>query len=105
MLHASLGLMIVLYLGETSSLVVPMRFQLLQLVESHTGGSSSLLCLCIDNWTGEVSCPLATQPIWTACWIDPPDGSSSSLPRAVLDAWDIYRQELGVVPPDVVLAL
>ena len=29
----------------------------------------------------------------------------SSLSRAVQGAWDIYREELGVAPPDVVLAL
>ena len=59
---------------------------------------------CINNWTAEVSCPVATQPIWPACWIDTRDKSSFSLSCAVLDAWDIYREELGVVPPDVVLA-
>ena len=45
------------------------------------------------------------QPLWPACWIDAPDGPSSSVSRAVQDAWDVYREELGVVPPDVVLAL
>ena len=59
----------------------------------------------IKNWTAEVSCPVATQPVWPACWIDTPDWSSSSLSRAVQDAWDIHREELGVVPPDAVLAL
>ena len=37
-----------------------------------------------------------------ACWIDTPDRYSSSVARAVQDAWDIYRDELGLVPPDVV---
>ena len=38
-----------------------------------------------------------------ACiWID---RSSSSLSRAVQDAWDVCREELGVAPPVVVLAL
>ena len=32
-------------------------------------------------------------------------GLPSSSSREVLDAWDIYREELGVVPPDVVRAL
>ena len=40
-----------------------------------------------------------------ACWIDTPDRSSSSVSRAVQDAWDVYRDELGVVPLEVVIAL
>ena len=31
--------------------------------------------------------------------------SSSSSTRVVQDVWDIYREELGVVPEDVILAL
>ena len=34
-----------------------------------------------------------------------PDRSSSSSTRMVQDVWDIYREELGVVPEDVILAL
>ena len=34
-----------------------------------------------------------------------PDRSSSSSSRIVQDVWDVYREELGVVPDDVVLAL
>ena len=45
-----------------------------------------------------------SQPLWPACWIDTPD-RSSSVSRAVQDAWDVKRDERGVVPPDVVLAL
>ena len=45
---------------------------------------------CIGSWTAEVSCPVATQPVWPACWIDTPERSSSSLSRAVQDAWDIH---------------
>ena len=59
---------------------------------------------CIGRWTAEVSCPVATQPVRRACWIDSPDRSSSSLSRAVQDVWDISWEELGVVPPDVGLA-
>ena len=33
------------------------------------------------------------------------DRSSSSFTRVVQDVWDVYREELGVVPEDVVLAL
>ena len=40
-----------------------------------------------------------------ACWFDTPDWSSSSVARVVQDAWDVYRDELAAVPPDVVLAL
>ena len=59
----------------------------------------------IDGWSAEVSCPIVSQPLWPACWIDTPDRSSSSVSRAVQDAWDVYRDELRVVLPDVVLAL
>ena len=62
---------------------------------------SFLADFCIGRWNAEVSCPVGTQPVWPACWIDPPDGSSSSSSRAVQGAWDIYR----VVPPELVLAL
>ena len=53
----------------------------------------------------DVACPTACQPIWPACWLDTPDRSSSSSTRIVQDVWDVYRNELGVVPNDVVLAL
>ena len=43
--------------------------------------------------------------IWPACWLDTPDRSSSSSTRVVQDVRDIYRNELGVVPEEVVLAL
>ena len=59
----------------------------------------------IDGWSAEVSCPIVSQPLWLACWTDTPDRSSSSVCRVVQDAWDVYWDELGVVPPDVVLAL
>ena len=35
---------------------------------------------CIDRWTAEVACPVPSQPVWTASWIDSPDRSSSSTP-------------------------
>ena len=38
-------------------------------------------------------------------WLDTPDRSSSSSTRVVQDAWDVYRDELGVFPDEVVLAL
>ena len=37
--------------------------------------------------------------------LDTPDRSSSSSTRVVQDIWDVYRDELGVVPEEVVLAL
>ena len=37
--------------------------------------------------------------------MDTPDRSSSSVVRVVLDVWDVCGDDLGVVPPDVVLAL
>ncbi len=59
----------------------------------------------IDAWTAEVSCPVACQPLWPACWLDTPDRSSSSSSRAVQDVWGIYRDVLGIVPDEVVRAL
>ena len=37
--------------------------------------------------------------------MDTPDRSSSSATRAVEEVWNVYRDELGQVPGDVVLAL
>ena len=45
------------------------------------------------------------QPTWPACWLDTPDRSSSSSTRTVQYVWDVYRDELGEVPEEVVLAL
>ena len=38
-------------------------------------------------------------------WLVTPDKSSSSSTRVVQDVWDVYRDELGVVPEEVVMAL
>ena len=59
----------------------------------------------IGAWMADVACPIACQPIWPACWLDIHDWSSSSSSRLVQDVWDVYRNVLGVVPNDVVLAL
>ena len=59
----------------------------------------------IDAWMADVSCPIACQPLWPACWLDTPDRSSSSSSRIVPDVWDVYRDVLGVVPEEVVRAL
>ena len=59
----------------------------------------------IGAWMADIACPVACQPLWPACWLDTPDRSSSSSSRIVQDVWDIYRDVLGVVPDDVVLAL
>ena len=53
----------------------------------------------------DVACPVVCQPVWPACWLNTPDGSSSSSSRAVQDVWGVYRDELEVVPEGVVLAL
>ena len=60
---------------------------------------------CIGRWSAEVSCPIVSQLLGPAFWIDTPDWSSSSVSRAVQDALDVYRKEIDVVPPDVVLAI
>ena len=59
----------------------------------------------IGAWMADVACPVTCQPLWPACWLDTPDRSSSSSSRVVQDVWDVYRDVLGVVPDDVVLAL
>ena len=59
----------------------------------------------IGTWMADVACPVACQPIWPACWLDTPDRSSSSSTRVVQDVWDVKRDELWVVPDEVVLAL
>ena len=59
----------------------------------------------IGAWMADVACPVACQPLWPACWLDTPDRSSSSSSRIVQDVWDVYRDVLGVVPEEVVLAL
>ena len=66
---------------------------------------SLLASFRIDAWMAEVACPIACQPLWPACWLDTPDGSSSSSSRTVQDVWDVYRDVLGVVPEEVVRAL
>ena len=60
---------------------------------------------CIDAWMADVACPIVFQPVLPSCWLDTPDRSSSSALRAVQDVWDIFWDELGDVPEDVVLAL
>ena len=75
---------------------------------SRTGGShhfSIFAEFSILQWTAEVSCPRVTQPVWPACWVDTPDGSSSSASKVVQNTWDIYSEELETVPPDLILAL
>ena len=53
---------------------------------------SVLACLSISRWTAEVSCPIVSLSVWPAYWIDTPDRSSSSVSRAVQDAWDVKRE-------------
>ena len=64
---------------------------------------SLLASFRIDAWMAEV--PISCKPLWPACWLDTPDRSASSSSRTVQDVWDVYRDVLGVVPEEVVLAL
>ena len=69
---------------------------------------SSLFSNCLlshNAWLADIACPEVCQPVWLACWLDTPERSSSSAARVVQDVWDVYRDELGVVPAEVVLAL
>ena len=59
----------------------------------------------IDVRMADVACPEVCHLVWPACWLDTPDRSTSSTIRVVQDVWDVYRDELGVVLDDVVLAL
>ena len=59
----------------------------------------------IGAWMAEVSCPVACQPLWPACWLDISDRSSSSSSCLVQDVCGVYRDVLGVVPDEVVRAL
>ena len=59
----------------------------------------------IDAWMADVACPVVCRLVWPACWLHTPDRSSSSPSRVVQGVWDVYRDELGVVPDEVVLAL
>ena len=56
----------------------------------------------INAWLADVACPVVCQLVWPACWLDTPDRSSSSSSRVVQDVWDVHRDELEVVPDDVV---
>ena len=94
--------------------VVQMRWLLQMLVLLLIGGSPliSLLLLAsvlmlgwLDAWMADVASPMVCQPVWPASWLDTLDRSSSSATRVVQDVWDVYRDELGVVPGEVVLAL
>ena len=99
----------VLVLVEISLLAVLVLWPLLKPVMLLIDGShphfSVIARFRIDAWMADVACPIACQPIWPACWLDIPDKSSSSSSRLVQDVCDVYRDELGVVPNDVVLAL
>ena len=101
---ANSGLRIVLDLIEISFWVALMRLLLTVTDRWFAPPVSVLASFRISRWAAEVSCPIVCQLVWPVCWIDTPD-RSSSVSRAVQDAWDVYREELGAVPPDVVLAL
>ena len=58
----------------------------------------------MNAWLADIACPVVCQPFWPACWLDTPDRSPSSSTCVVQDVWDVYRDELGVVPEVVVLA-
>ena len=66
---------------------------------------SVFACFRVGAWMADVACPVACRPLWPACWVDTPDRSSSSSTSVVQDIWDVYRDELGVMPDEVVLAL
>ena len=76
--------------------------------------AASTACRVTDRWFSpyfsvvaeffQFACSVLSHPVWPACCIDTPDRPSSSASRAAQDAWDIYREELGVVLPDFFLS-
>ena len=88
---------------------VPTHWLLLMLALLLMGGALFtflyLLVFCINAWMADVACPEVCQLVWPACWLDTLDRSSSSATLVVQDVWDIYRDVLGSVPEEVVLAL
>ena len=55
--------------------------------------------------SSDVRLPLRLPTIWLACWVDTLDRSSSSSSIVVQGTWDIYREDLEVVPLALILAL
>ena len=84
---------------------VPMLLLRPRLFLLRMGGSLLIFRFSVHAWMVDVACPVACQPVWLACWLDTPERSSSSSTRVVQDVWDVCREELGVVPEEVVLAL
>ena len=65
---ASLSWRIVVSRVGTSKLVAPMLWPRFSVVADF----------CISRWTAEVACPVPSQSVWPACWIDTPVRFSSS---------------------------
>ena len=76
--------------------------------EGGAGSRRGLIVGCTNALAASDACFVTDRwftPVWPACWLDTPDRSSSSAARVVQDVWDVYRDELGLVPAEVVLAL
>ena len=52
-----------------------------------------------------VSCLGTTQLVWPVYWLDAQDGSATWAALVVQDIWEVCREELDHVPPDLVLAI
>ena len=104
MLLANSGGRIALVLVGTSLWVALMRLLLPLLAMSQIGGLL-LIFLCLPAFSIDMLfAPLFPSLCGLLAGVTP-DRSFSSVSRAFQDAWDVFWDELGTVPTDVVLAL
>ena len=93
-LDVTLSWMCVLALSLILLSLVLMLLLLLVLVVSWLIGGSFLTCLFF-----------LSSRCGPACWLDTSDRSATSATKVVHGIWEVYREELDSVPPDLVLAL
>ena len=55
----------------------------------------------LSAWDATVERARVHSPLWPACWLDCLDRSRSSQSREVQNIWDVYIQEVGLVPCEV----
>ena len=99
----------VLVLVEISLLAVPVLWLLLKPVMLLIDGSllifRFLLAFVLMLGWLMLLVRLLVNPLGLRAGWDTPDRSSSSSSRLIQDVWDVYRDDLGVVPEEVVHAL
>ena len=55
----------------------------------------------LSSWDATVERARIHSPLWPACWLNCPDRSRSSQSNEVQYIWDVYIQEVGIVPFEV----